>query len=324
MNQHILDQQIFSSKPDSPQGPWDVIIIGSGPSALTAAIYTTRGAASTLILGGVNWGGQLMLTTTVDNFPGFPEGVEGSDLMNRMKTQSERFGAKFVPENVTAIDIKDKTFKVTAGEVTYQGRSVIIATGAQTLWLDVPGSKEFIGKGISSCAPCDAPFFRDKKVAVVGGGDSAMEEAFVLTKYASEVTIIHRRNEFKASMAMQEKVKSNPKIKIIWNTEIQEIKGDTKVTSLVLKNNQTGEINEVPFDGLFVAIGHKPSSDIFAGLIDMDEKGYINKSNWHCGTNVKGIFVAGDVTDKNFKQAIVASGMGCIAAMEALKFLEET
>lgn len=318
-----MEDKIIAKQPDNPQGPWDVIIIGSGPSALTAAIYTTRGAASTLILGGVNWGGQLMLTTTVDNFPGFPEGVDGSDLMNRMKTQAERFGAKFVAENVTAIEVKDKPFKVTAGGVTYEGKAIIIATGAQTLWLDVPGSKEFIGKGVSSCAPCDAPFFREKKVAVVGGGDSAMEEAHVLTKYASEVTIIHRRDEFKASIAMQEKVKSNPKIKIIWDTEVQEIKGDTKVTGLVLKNNQTGEVSEVPFDGLFVAIGHKPSSEVFSGIIDMDEKGYIKKPNWHCGTSVKGIFVAGDVTDKNFKQAIVASGMGCIAGMETLEYLEE-
>lgn len=318
-----MENKIIAGKPENKEGLWDVIIIGSGPSALTAAIYTTRGAASTLILGGVNWGGQLMLTTTVDNFPGFPEGVEGSDLMSRMKSQAERFGAEFVSENVTELNTSEKPFKVTAGGVTYTGRSVIIATGAQTLWLDVPGSKEFIGRGISSCAPCDAPFFKDKKVAVVGGGDSAMEEASVLTKYASEVTIIHRRDEFKASVAMQEKVKNNPKIKIVWNTEVQEVKGDSKVTSLVLKNNQTNEVSEVAFDGLFVAIGHKPSSEIFKGIIDMDEKGYIDQANWHCGTNIKGVFASGDVMDKHFKQAIVAAGMGTIAAMETLKYLEE-
>lgn len=317
-----MEQQIFAKKPEKPEGPWDIVIIGSGPSALTAAIYTTRGAASTLILGGESWGGQLMLTTTVDNFPGFPEGVEGPDLMTKMKVQAERFGAKFIGANVTNLDVGGKPFKITAGGITYLGRSVIIATGAETLWLDVPGSKEFIGRGVSSCAPCDAPFFRDKKVAVVGGGDSAMEEASVLTKYASEVVIIHRRDEFKATPAMQEKVKNNPKIKIMWNTEVEEVVGQEKVMSLKLKNNKTGEKVEVPFDGLFVAIGHRPSSNVFAGIIDMDEKGYIDQANWHCGTNVKGVFAAGDVMDKHFKQAIVSAGMGCIAAMEALKYLE--
>lgn len=318
-----MEQQIFSTKPKDPQGPWDVAIIGSGPSGFTSAIYTTRGAASTIIFGGEVWGGQLMLTSTVDNFPGFPEGILGSDLMNNMKSQAERFGAEFIPVNVESIDASKKPFEIKAGGKVYTARAIIIATGAQTLWLDAPGVKELIGKGISSCAPCDAPFFRDKKVAVVGGGDSAMEEAHVLTKYASEVTIIHRRNEFRASAAMQEKVKGNPKIKIMWNTEVVKANGETKLESLTLKNNETGDESDVAFDGLFIAIGHKPSSDAFAGVIDRDEKGYIDQTNWHCGTNVKGIFASGDVMDKDFKQAIVASGMGCIAAMEALKYLEE-
>jgi thioredoxin reductase (NADPH) len=318
-----MEQQIFAQQPKNPSEPWDVVIIGSGPSALTSAIYTTRGAASTLILGGEIWGGQLMLTTVVDNFPGFPEGIDGPELMTRMKAQAERFGAKFIAVNVSAIDVTKKPFKLTAGGVDYLARAVVIATGAQTVWLDVPGSKEFIGKGISSCAPCDAPFFKDKKVAVVGGGDSAMEEASVLTKYASEVVIIHRRDEFKATAAMQEKVINSPKVKTMWDTEVQEIKGDTKLTSLVLKNNKTNEVTEVKFDGLFVAIGHKPTSEIFAGIVERDEKGYIEPANWHCGTSVKGLFVAGDVMDKHFKQAIVSSGMGCIAAMEVLKYLEE-
>ena len=200
---------------------WDVVVVGSGPSGLTAAIYTTRGAASTVILGGEIWGGQLMLTTTVDNFPGFPEGILGPDLMAKMKAQAERFGAMFVPENVKSIDASSRPFKIITNNQTITARSIIIATGAQTTWLDAPGVKELIGKGISSCAPCDAPFFRDKRVAVVGGGDSAMEEASVLTKYASEVTIIHRRDAFRASAAMQEKVKANPKIKIMWNSEVR-------------------------------------------------------------------------------------------------------
>jgi len=318
-----MDKQIFAKNPIKEEGPWDIVIIGSGPSGLTAAIYTTRGAASTLILGGDVWGGQLMLTSEIDNFPGFPEGILGPELMTRMKDQAERFGAKFIAVNASGIDVSKNPFEITAGGITYFAKSIIIATGAQTLWLDVPGARELIGRGISSCAPCDAPFFRDKKVAVVGGGDSAMEEASVLTKYASEVTIIHRRNEFKASVAMQEKVKNNPNIKIMWNTEVVKINGESKLEGISLRNNQTGETSEIPFDGLFVAIGHKPSSDIFKGIIERDEKGYIEPVNWHCGTSVKGIFVAGDVMDKHFKQAVVSSGMGCIAGMEALKYLED-
>lgn len=331
-----MEKQVFSTKPSDPQGPWDVAIIGSGPSGFTAAIYTTRGAASTIIFGGEIWGGQLMLTTTVDNFPGFPEGVLGADLMTNMKLQSERFGAEFNPVNVESIDTSKNLsepetlragglFEIKAGGKIYKAKSIIIATGAQTLWLDAPGVKELIGKGVSSCAPCDAPFFRDKRVAVVGGGDSAMEEAHVLTKYASEVIIIHRRNEFKASAAMQEKIKNNPKIKILWNTEVVKANGNDKLESIDIKNSLSpSQISNLKIDGLFVAIGHKPSSDIFKGIINMDERGYIDQSKWHCGTNIKGIFAAGDVMDKDFKQAIVASGMGCIAAMETLKYLEET
>lgn len=316
-------ETIIASKPNDPKGPWDVIVIGSGPSGFTSAIYTTRGAASTLILGGEVWGGQLMLTTTVDNFPGFSKGIMGPDLMQEMKTQAERFGAEFKGVNVESVDLTKKPFEITAGGITYLGRSVIIATGALTTWLDAPGVKELIGRGVSSCAPCDAPFFKGKKVAVVGGGDSAMEEAMVLTKYASEVTIIHRREEFKASAAMQEKVKSNPLIKIMWNTEVVSAKGESKLESLSLKNNKTNETTDVSFDGLFVAIGHKPASDIFVGKVELDDKGFIEPANWHCGASVKGVFVAGDVMDKHFKQAIVSAGMGCIAAMETLRYLEE-
>ena len=330
-----MEKQVFSIKPSDPQGPWDVAIIGSGPSGFTAAIYTTRGAASTIIFGGEIWGGQLMMTSMVDNFPGFPKGILGADLMTNMKNQAERFGAEFKPVSVESIDTSKKLsepealragglFEIKADGKVFSAKSIIIATGAQTLWLDAPGVKELIGKGISSCAPCDAPFFRDKKVAVVGGGDSAMEEAHVLTKYASEVIMIHRRGEFKASAAMQEKVKNNPKIKIIWNTEVVKANGEEKLESLDLKNNVDNSTSNLPVDGLFVAIGHKPSSDIFKGIINMDERGYIDQANWHCGTNVKGIFAAGDVMDKHFKQAIVASGMGCIAAMEALKYLESS
>jgi thioredoxin reductase (NADPH) len=318
-----MESQIIAPKPADPKGPWDTVIIGSGPAGFTAAIYTTRGAASTLILGGEVWGGQLMLTTTVDNFPGFPKGIMGPSLMGEMRAQAERFGAEFQGVNVESVDLTKKPFEVTAGGKTYLARSIIIATGALTTWLDAPGVKKLIGRGVSSCAPCDAPFFKGKKVAVVGGGDSVMEEALVLTKYALEVTIIHRRDEFRASAAMQEKVKSDPKIKILWNTEVVKVNGEERVESLDLKNNSDNSISNLMVDGLFVAIGHKPDSGVFAGKLDLDEKGYIEPKNWHCGTSVKGVFVAGDVMDKHFKQAVVSAGMGCIAAIETLKYLEE-
>lgn len=317
-----MEPQIFASKPGNPQGPWDVAVIGSGPAGFTAAVYTTRGAASTLILGGEVWGGQLMLTTTVDNFPGFPEGIMGPDLVENMKKQATRFGAEFVSVNVESVDVTKRPFEIKAGGKTYFARSIIVATGAQTIWLDAPGIKELIGKGVSSCAPCDAPFFRGKKVAVVGGGDSAMEEASVLTKYASEVTIIHRRDTFKASAAMQEKVVNDPKIKILWNTEVVKANGESKLESLDLINNLTNQPIQLAIDGIFIAIGHKPASEVFAGKIDLDERGFIKPKNEHCGTSVPGIYVAGDVADKKFQQAVVAAGMGCMAAMEVIRYLD--
>lgn len=314
--------QIFSSKPTNPNDPWDVAIIGSGPSGLTSAIYTTRGAASTIIFGGETWGGQLMLTSEVDNFPSQP-GILGPDLMSKMKNHAVMFGAEFKPVNVESVDVSNQPFKIIAGRETFLARSIIVATGAETKWLDVAGVKELIGRGISSCAPCDAPFFKDKKVAVVGGGDSAMEEAIVLAKYASEVTLIHRREEFRASVAMQQKVKADPKIKIIWNTEIQEVVGEEKVMSLKIKNNKTNEVSDLPLDGLFVAIGHTPSTMVFQGKIELDEKGYVI-ANDKTKTSVPGIFVAGDVEDHKYKQAITAAGFGCMAGMDTLAFLEES
>ncbi len=313
-------EETFAKKPQDGES-WDVIIIGSGPAALTAAIYTTRGAASTLIIGGEIWGGQLMLTTTVDNYPGFPQGILGPKLMEEMRAQAVRFGAEFLEQNATEVDFSGSPFKVTAGGKVYSGKSVIIATGAETKWLDIPGLKKLIGRGVSSCAPCDAAFFKDKKVAVVGGGDSAMEEALTLTKYATEVTIIHRRDAFRASAAMQAKVKENPKIKILWDTEVTEVKGEAKLEALVLKNNKTNEVSELAVDGLFVAIGHLPSTQIFGGKIELDEKGYVKRDK--TATSVGGVFVSGDVHDYQYKQAVTAAGFGCMAAMDALKFLSE-
>lgn len=316
-----MENQLIASKPSDPKGPWDVAIIGAGPSGLTGAIYTTRGAASTIIFAGETWGGQLMLTTMVDNFPGFPEGILGPDLMEKMRQQALRFGAEFVQKRVEEVNVSVYPFEIKAGGYLYTSKSIIIATGAETIWLDVPGIQKLIGRGVSSCAPCDAPFFKDKKVAVVGGGDSAMEEADVLTKYATEVAIIHRRDSFRASAAMQKKVLENPKVKVLWNTEVVEVLGETKLEKVVVKNNKTGEISNLDFDGLFIAIGHKPGSDIFKGIIEMDERGFI-KVGEGSTTNVPGVFVAGDVHDHRYKQAITAAGFGCQAAMDALNWLQ--
>ncbi|KKP47478.1 MAG: Tthioredoxin reductase [Candidatus Woesebacteria bacterium GW2011_GWA1_33_30] len=301
---------------------WDTAIIGSGPAGLTAGVYTTRGAASTIILGGDVWGGQLMLTSTVDNFPGFPEGVMGPDLMEKMKKQTIRFGAQFVPQNVTKVDFFVRPFVLTVDGSQFTAHSVIIATGAETKWLGVPGEKELIGRGISSCAPCDAPFFKDKYVIVIGGGDSAMEEALVLTKYAEKVTIIHRKSEFKASKVMQEKVFANSKINVIWDSEVVEVKGKIKIEEIIIKNVKKEETKTVKLDGMFVAIGHDPSSQIFKGLIDLDEKGYVVPKEGS-KTNIEGVFVSGDVHDHTYKQAITAAGYGCMAAMDCLNYLTE-
>lgn len=301
---------------------YDVIIIGSGPAGLTAAIYTTRADLKTLLIAGGKWGGQLMLTTLVENFPGFPEGIQGPDLMQNMRKQAEHFGTEFVDEDFVSADFSQKPFKITASDKTYEGKSVIIATGADTKWLDVPGEKEKIGRGVSSCAPCDAVFFRNKNVIVVGGGDSAMEEALVLTKFATSVTLVHRKEEFRASEIMQKRVKENPKVKILFNSEVVEVLGEQNVTGVKIKNNKTNQISEMPIDGVFVAIGHIPNTSKFKD-IDLDEAGFV-KVHDHFLTNKEGVFVAGDVHDAHYKQAITAAGYGCSAALEAERWLEGT
>jgi len=303
---------------------YDVIIVGSGPAGLTAAIYTTRANLKTLIIGGISWGGQLMLTTEVENFPGFPEGIMGPELMTNMRKQAEKFGAEIIEENFTGGEfagLNGKTFKVNAGEKTFEGKTVILATGADTKWLGVPGEMEKIGRGVSTCAPCDGPFFKNKNIIVVGGGDSAMEEAEVMTRYANSVTLIHRRDTFRASKIMQGKVRNNPKIKILLDTQVTKVLGDFKVTGVELTNVKTGEKKEMGIEGIFVAIGHIPNTKVFKG-IDLDEKDYI-KVYEHTKTNVEGVFVAGDVHDTHYKQAITAAGFGCQAALEAEKWLSE-
>lgn len=332
---------------------YDVIIIGSGPAGLTAGIYTSRGNRKTLLLAGRKWGGQLMLTTEVENFPGFAEPIMGPALMQRMRDQALRYGTEILDVNVTSANYAGKPLEVlTDDEKKYYSKSVIIATGADTKWLQIPGEEEHIGRGVSSCAPCDAAFYRDKKVVVIGGGDSAMEEALVLSKFANEVFIIHRRDSFKASDVMQKKVFDNPKIKVIWNTEPVEIMGEMKVervrlnSKLKIQNsklqvkiqnedkelsveelggtvvsNENGGLNwEFPTDGVFVAIGHIPNSAIFEG-IDKDEKGFI-KQYPESKTNIEGVFVSGDVHDFRYMQAVTAAGYGCQAALDVERYLE--
>lgn len=330
---------------------YDVIIIGSGPAGLTAAIYTTRANLKTLIIAGGKWGGQLMLTTIVENYPGFPEGIDGPDLMMAMRKQAERHGAEIVEADFTQGDFSQAPFKVQTSEQTFEGRSVIIATGADTKWLDVPGEKEKIGRGVSSCAPCDAPFFRNKRVIVVGGGDSAMEEALVLANVATEVIIMHRRSEFRASQIMQDKVKKHPKIHIIYNAQVLEVLGEGNVTGIrlkmtpsdqalmskskeelqeilpkmlngkILEKQEKSILAEIPTDGVFVAIGHIPNTNVFKG-IDLDEHGFI-KVHDHYRTNIEGVFVAGDVHDAQYKQAVTAAGFGCAAALETERWVRE-
>jgi len=300
---------------------YDVIIIGSGPAGLTAAIYTTRADLKTLVIAGGKWGGQLMLTTLVENYPGFPEGIQGPDLMLAMRKQAERFGAQFIDEDFISADFSSKPFKIIVSDKTFEAKSAILATGAETKWLGVPGEKEKIGRGVSSCAPCDAFFFKGKNVVVVGGGDSAMEEALVLTKFAQSVIIMHRSGSFRASEIMQKRVKENPKIKIMFNAEVVEVLGEANVIGVKIKNNQTNQISEVPVDGVFVAIGHIPNSAKFKD-IELDELGFIKVQN-HFLTNKEGVFVAGDVHDSHYKQAVTAAGFGCAAALEAEKWLEQ-
>lgn len=307
----------------------DIIIIGSGPAGLTAAIYAARANLSPLVLAGVKWGGQLMLTTDVENYPGFPEGILGPELMKKFRDQAERFGAQMKDVDVTAVDFKNEPFKVTAGEKEYFAKSVLIATGAETNWLGLPNEQKLIGRGVSSCAPCDAFFFREKRVAVVGGGDSAMEEALVLTKFASAVTIIHRRDQFRSSKIMLDRAKANPKISFITDTVVTDVLGDQKVEGLKLKNNKSGQESDLQLDGMFVAVGHTPMTKIFQGQVDLDEKGYVKKvldevgRQYKMSTSVEGVFVAGDVHDYHYRQAITAAGYGCMAALEIEKWLQE-
>ncbi len=298
------------------------IIIGSGVAGLTAAIYSARAVLEPLVFEGDLPGGQLTQTTEVENYPGFEEGILGSQLMEVMKKQATRFGARFVSRKVEKVDLREGSLSLTAGEETYAADSVIIATGAAPRFLGLENEKSFLGRGVSTCATCDAFFYRGKKVVVVGGGDSAMEESSFITKFASEVTIAHRRDQLRASKIMQERIFSNDKIKIIWDTIVTDIIGTEKegVKAVMLENVKTGEKTEYLTDGFFLAIGHIPNSQIFKGQIDLDEEGYI-LVHQSIKTSVPGVFAAGDVVDRVYRQAVTAAGMGCMASLDAEKYL---
>ena len=301
---------------------YDVIVIGSGPAGLTAAIYTGRALLNTLVVGGRLSGGQLMLTSGIENFPGFAEGIQGPALMQEMRKQAERFGAKIIDDDTESVDFSQKPFQVKVAGKVYSSKAVIISTGSSAKWLGLPSELKLRGRGVSSCATCDGPFFRGKRVVVIGGGDTAVEEALFLTKFASEVNVIHRRDTLRASKIMQKRALANPKIKFVWNSVIEEIAGDQKVEGVKVRNVKTGAASIIPSDGVFVAIGFQPNTKIFENQIALDEKGYSITRNG-TETSVSGIFVAGDVRDHKYRQAVTAAGEGCKAALDALAYLEE-
>ncbi len=300
---------------------YDVIIIGAGPAGYTAAIYTARANLKTIMLAGDTPGGQLLLTSEVENFPGFRKGILGPELMEEMKAQALHFGTEFRADFVTKIDLAGKTKKVWVGNDEYESKTVIIATGASANWLGLKNEQRLMGKGISACATCDGFFFTGKEVVVTGGGDSAMEEALTLAKFANKVTIVHRRDEFRASKIMQDRVKQNPKIDIIFNAEVIDVLGKDFVEGVTLKDTQTGEAREFTCGGLFVAIGHTPATKLFEGVLELDDKKYI-KTKPDTTTKLAGVFAAGDVADSRYRQAITAAGEGCKAALEAEHYIE--
>ena len=306
----------------------DVIIVGSGPAGLTAAIYTARANMNPLVIEGEpsstsdQPGGQLMLTTDVENFPGFPDGIMGPELMTNFRAQAERFGAEFITMKASDVDFTTRPFLVSVGETTYKSKSVIISTGAQSLMLGLPNEDRLIGHGLSTCATCDGFFFRDQEIAVVGGGDSAIEEATFLTRFASKVYLVHRRDELRASKIMQERAFENPKIEILWDREVAEIHGDEKLSGIKLQNRVTNESENLDIQGLFIAIGHRPNTDLFKGHLTLKDNGYLITEGDSSKTEIAGVFACGDVQDDYYRQAITAAGSGCMAAIDAERWLE--
>ncbi len=299
-----------------------VLIIGSGPAGLTAAIYAARADLEPLVIAGYVPGGQLMITSEVENFPGFPDGIDGPALMTGMRAQAERFGARLVDVDVESVDFGARPFRLTAGGVPYTADAVIVATGASAIWLGLENETRLRGRGVSACATCDGFFFRDKKIAVVGGGDSALEEALFLTKFASEVVLVHRRDEFRGSRIMRDRAMAHPKIRVEWNSQVSDVLGSDKVAAVELTDTLTGEVRQLPLEGLFIAIGHRPNTEVFRDALEVDEKGYLVVEDQTL-TGVEGVFVAGDVHDHRYRQAITAAGDGCRAALDAERWLVE-
>jgi thioredoxin reductase (NADPH) len=300
----------------------NVVIIGSGPAGLTAAVYAARANLAPMVIEGTQAGGQLMLTTMVENFPAFPDGIMGPDLMKQMRSQAERFGTEFLRGDVTRVDLSKPPYTIfVEDQETVETRTLIISSGATARLLGIPSERKLMGHGVSTCATCDGFFFRGKELVVVGGGDSAIEEGIFLTKFATRVTIVHRRDQLRASKIMQDRAKANPKVAFVWNSVVEEVLGEEVVQGVRLKDVKTGKTTDLKCDGVFVAIGHDPNTKLFAGQIELDDKGYIVTKN-HTETSVPGVFAAGDVQDIRYKQAITAAGSGCMAAIDAEKYLE--
>ncbi|HEY9327771.1 MAG TPA: thioredoxin-disulfide reductase [Streptomyces sp.] len=305
----------------NPTSVRDLIIVGSGPSGYTAGVYAARAELEPLLFEGTQFGGALMTTTEVENFPGFREGIMGPDLMDEMREQAKRFGAEIRTEDVEEIDLSGGVKRIVANGETYYAHAVILAMGAAARYLGIPGEETLLGRGVSACATCDGFFFKDQDIAVVGGGDTAMEEATFLSRFAKSVTIVHRRDSLRASKAMQDRAFADPKIKFAWDSEVAGVHGEQKLSGLTLRNTKTGETSELPVTGLFIAVGHDPRTELFKGQLDLDDEGYLKVAAPSTRTNLTGVFGAGDVVDHTYRQAITAAGTGCSAALDAERFL---
>jgi thioredoxin reductase (NADPH) len=301
----------------------ELIIIGGGPAGYTAALYAARANLEPLVIEGFQWGGQLMITSDVENYPGYPDGIMGPEMMAEFRRQAERFGTEFVTDDVTRVDLSERPFRVWVEDAEYRANAVIVATGASARWLGLPGEQHFQGRGVSACATCDGAFFRDKELIVVGGGDTAMEEATFLTRFATKVTVVHRRDEFRASPIMVDRARQNEKIDFVTNAVIDDITGDGKVETVTLRDTENGRTWEMKVDGVFVAIGHDPNTKLFVDQLDHDDAGYLITKPGTTETNIAGVFAAGDVQDHVYRQAVTAAGSGCMAALDAERFLAE-